>query len=90
MSRTPVEIKRIAEEVVNGETIKKESKIMDFNSKKFWVFVGIAAIVLVGMIIGRLDFQGGLEYIVGIASGWGILDTAAKFAKPKTNGVNNG
>ena len=56
---------------------------MDFQTKKFWVFVGLATICVAGMVMGKLEFMEGLVWISGMAGTWGLLDTAAKFAKPK-------
>jgi hypothetical protein len=34
---------------------------MDFKTKKFWVFIGLAVIALIGMVIGRIEYMTGLE-----------------------------
>ena len=52
---------------------------MDFNSKKWWTFIVIAAIMIVGMVLGKVEFMDGLQWIMATAATWGILDTAVKF-----------
>ena len=53
---------------------------MDFNSKKWWTFIGIASVMLVGMVLGKVEYMEGLQWIMASAATWGLLDTGAKFA----------
>ena len=59
---------------------------MDFKTKKFWVFIGLAVIALVGMVLGKLEFMAGLEWIVAIAGAWGLLDSIVTVATKKKEG----
>lgn len=56
---------------------------MDFETKKFWVMIGLCIIQGIGMFAGYTEFEIGFTRILVVAGAWGGLDTASKFAKPK-------
>jgi hypothetical protein len=53
---------------------------MDFKSKKFWVFVAVGVLWIGAAIFGKPELTDAAEKIMAAAAGWGILDTAVKFA----------
>ena len=59
---------------------------MDFQSKKFWVFAAVALLWVAAAAFQLPGLTDAAEKIMAAAAGWGILDTAAKFAVKKTNG----
>lgn len=56
---------------------------MDFKTKKFWVFIGLAVIALIGMVIGRIEYMTGLEWIMATAGVWGLFDSVVTIAKKR-------
>lgn len=56
---------------------------MDFQSKKFWTFIVVSVLRIIAGIWSTTELVEAVNWITATAAGWGLLDTAAKFVKPK-------
>lgn len=56
---------------------------MDFQTKKWWVFIGLSVLWIAAAAFNIPALNEAATKISAAAGAWGLLDTVTKFAKKK-------